>query len=70
MDTDHPQFGPMRSVRGYATWSRTKAGFDRRAPMIGEHSLEVLREFGVSEDRIAKLQEDGAITQWEPEPPV
>jgi len=66
METDHPLFGPMRSVSGYGTWSRTKAGFDRRAPMIGEHSLEVLREFGVTEASIATLRADQAIVQWQP----
>ena len=67
METDHPLFGPMRSVAGYGRWSRTKAGFPFRAPMIGEHSFEVLREFGVPEERVATLQSDGAIAQWSPD---
>ena len=70
MDTDHPLFGPVRSVSGYATWSRTEAGFKCRAPMIGEHSLEVLQEFGVPQESIARLRADGAFVQWDPEVPA
>jgi crotonobetainyl-CoA:carnitine CoA-transferase CaiB-like acyl-CoA transferase len=34
---------------------------NRRSPMIGEHSDDVLRELGVPEDAIAAMWVDGII---------
>ena len=36
--------------------SRTKTTFERLAPMIGEHTDEVLREYGLRDDEIAALR--------------
>jgi formyl-CoA transferase len=33
----------------------------RRAPLLGEHTDEVLRESGVSEEEIGRLRSAGAI---------
>ena len=66
METVHPEFGPLRSVSHYATWSRTPSAFPRGAPMAGEHSLEVLEEFGFASETAATLLEEGAILQWQP----
>jgi crotonobetainyl-CoA:carnitine CoA-transferase CaiB-like acyl-CoA transferase len=60
-ETDHPQFGPMTTVAKFAEWSRTSGGFHRRAPLLGEHSGEVLEELGFEPDRIASLIEAGAV---------
>jgi crotonobetainyl-CoA:carnitine CoA-transferase CaiB-like acyl-CoA transferase len=60
---DHPQFGPVRSPHGYATWSRTPGGFPCRAPLLGEHSLDVLHDFGFDAARIAKLIDTGVVMQ-------
>ncbi len=60
-ETHHPTHGPMLSVRRYAGWSRTQAGFARRAPELGEHSEEVLKEAGFAEERIAALIDAGIV---------
>lgn len=36
--------------------SATPAALDRRPPLLGEHTEEVLRDFGVDEDRIAAIR--------------
>jgi len=55
LESAHPTYGRMLSVRSYADWGRTTAGFARRAPELGEHTEEVLEEFGFDRDTIAGL---------------
>jgi crotonobetainyl-CoA:carnitine CoA-transferase CaiB-like acyl-CoA transferase len=57
----HGRLGPARSSRGYADFSRTPAGLKRPTPDIGQHSAEILREWGVAESRIADLLARGAV---------
>jgi alpha-methylacyl-CoA racemase len=42
-------------------FSRTKAEIHRGAATIGQHSEEILREFGFSGEQISSLLESGAI---------
>lgn len=57
----HPRLGPVLSVRAYADFARTPGGFSRPTPDLGEHSTEVLAEFGIDADRIRELHETGAV---------
>ena len=43
------------------TLSRTPATLDTSAPDAGEHTDEVLAEFGLTKDEIAKLRDKEAI---------
>jgi crotonobetainyl-CoA:carnitine CoA-transferase CaiB-like acyl-CoA transferase len=47
-----PAFGPATGVAGFARFERTRTAFRRAAPMLGEHSAEVLRDFGIPRERI------------------
>ena len=60
-ETHHPTYGSMLSVQRYAGWSRTQAGFARRAPELGEHSEEILKELGFAAERIATLIGTGIV---------
>lgn len=60
-DWSHGRLGPARSSRAYADFSRTRSGFARPTPDIGQHSAEILREWGVAEGRIAELLASGAV---------
>jgi crotonobetainyl-CoA:carnitine CoA-transferase CaiB-like acyl-CoA transferase len=57
----HPHAGPMRQPRPAARFDATPAGIRRAAPLLGEHSDEVLRELGLGADAIAALRRDGVV---------
>jgi crotonobetainyl-CoA:carnitine CoA-transferase CaiB-like acyl-CoA transferase len=56
---DHPTEGKIRSMKVSASWSQTQVETPRLAPRLGEHSAEVLRGAGFSEDEIAAMVRDG-----------
>jgi crotonobetainyl-CoA:carnitine CoA-transferase CaiB-like acyl-CoA transferase len=62
-DFDHPQFGPMMGPKHLGRFSRTPGGYPRRSPLIGEHSVEVLGDYGFDEARIAELLAAGIVRQ-------
>ena len=51
----------MIASRAFADFSRGGAGFTRLDPDLGEHSVEVLREYGLDIDRIRRLAEARVI---------
>ncbi|WP_372786912.1 CoA transferase [Phenylobacterium sp.] len=57
----HPRLGDIVSVRSYADFSRTPAGFLHPTPDLGEHSTALLTELGVAPGRIAALLASGAV---------
>lgn len=58
---DHPRAGRVRAVRSPARLSATPAGLWRHAPDLGEHTDEVLDEFGFSVAEIAGLRENQVV---------
>ena len=61
VETDHPTLGPQRMLGSPIKLSATPADPTRRAPLLGEHTGEVLREHGVSDEEMAALRQVGAI---------
>ena len=47
------------------TWSESQPSIRRHPPQLGEHSVEVLREAGLSDEQIARLVERGVTLQFE-----
>jgi len=57
----HPAWGDMIGSRAYADFSRGGSGFSCLDPELGEHSVEVLIEYGVDIDRIRALAAERLI---------
>ena len=47
--------------RPYAAFSRSIAGYTRPEPGLGEHSFEILADWGIDPDRIAALGDEGVV---------
>lgn len=58
-DVDHPTEGPIRTMAVPTRWSASRPAPARQAPGLGEHSAQVLREAGYSDDEIGSLMEQG-----------
>ena len=61
---EHPTEGRVRDIRVPTTWSESQPNVRRHAPQLGEHSVEVLREAGLSEDQIEALIARGVTVQF------
>jgi crotonobetainyl-CoA:carnitine CoA-transferase CaiB-like acyl-CoA transferase len=60
-DAEHPDAGTLRYVRYPGHLSETPAALYRHAPRLGEHSRDVLREVGYSDEAIEGLLQDSVI---------
>ncbi len=58
---EDPRFGTVQYVSPPVRFEQTPASIDRHAPRLGEHTDEVLEEFGVESEEIARLKEAGAV---------
>jgi crotonobetainyl-CoA:carnitine CoA-transferase CaiB-like acyl-CoA transferase len=63
----HPTVGEVKVVAPAVKFSQTAATIDRPAPMLGEHSREIMAEFGVDPVKIEELIRDGVVGEWQPE---
>jgi len=57
----HPRAGATRALGCPIHFSATPTRITRPAPMLGEHTHEVLREYGYDDKTIDALAADGAI---------
>jgi crotonobetainyl-CoA:carnitine CoA-transferase CaiB-like acyl-CoA transferase len=61
IDVEHPTHGPTRMMGFPWDLNETPASWRRKAPELGEHTEEVLLEFGYSKEELAKFREEGVI---------
>lgn len=66
-ENDHPVAGRLRQARNAARFSETVPEHRFGAPLLGEHTDEILREAGFSEAEIAGLRDQGTVTSAAPD---
>jgi crotonobetainyl-CoA:carnitine CoA-transferase CaiB-like acyl-CoA transferase len=60
---EHPTEGPLRVMGNPTSWTGTPPGTLTPAPLLGEHTVELLSEAGFSERDIDALLKTGAAAQ-------
>ena len=63
--TEFEGFGEVRQARPAARFSRTPGTVGARAPMLGEHSIDILAQLGYPEEDQRQLIENGIIVTGE-----
>jgi crotonobetainyl-CoA:carnitine CoA-transferase CaiB-like acyl-CoA transferase len=61
VDLVHPQAGPTKAVGCPVHFSATPTAITRPAPLLGEHTRELLREYGYDDGQIDRFVADGVI---------
>lgn len=62
-DVEHPTEGHIRTMAVPTRWSKSKPAPNRQAPLLGEHSAELLLEAGYDEAEIQELAEKGVTSR-------
>lgn len=57
----HPRLGRMKTIGIPTKFSRTPGAVRRAAPLLGQDTVAVLEEIGLSAQRVAELKEQGVI---------
>jgi crotonobetainyl-CoA:carnitine CoA-transferase CaiB-like acyl-CoA transferase len=60
-EVDHPRAGRVKTLGTPIKFSATPGAITRHAPLLGEHTNEVLEDLGYSAVEIAGLRDDGAV---------
>lgn len=61
MEYEHPRAGRVRAVRAPARFSKSKTELWRHAPGLGQHTDEILRDFGFDSAEVARLRADRIV---------
>jgi len=65
VDLVHPTAGPTKALGCPIHFSATPTRIDRPAPLLGEHTRELLRECSYTDDEIDVLAADGVVATAE-----
>jgi len=65
IEPEHSRLGPVKSLGCPIKFSETPAAVIHGAPVYGEHTKDVMGEYGFSDDEIAGMIEGGAVAAAE-----
>ena len=63
LEIDYPGIGPVKSANNPIKLLTLRSRLRRKSPMVGEHTVEIMREVGYSDAEIANLKNAKAIDQ-------
>ena len=61
VEVDHPRAGRVKALGHPIKFSETRAEVKRAAPLLGQHTVEILTELGYTVEQIEALAREGAI---------
>ena len=61
MEWDHPDYGEIKVLNNPIRLSKTPSEIKDKAPKLGEHTGQILKELGYSEIDITKMKKSGII---------
>jgi crotonobetainyl-CoA:carnitine CoA-transferase CaiB-like acyl-CoA transferase len=61
IEVDHPKAGRVKAIGHPVKFSETKVEASRPAPLLGQHTRDVLKDLGYDDARIDALAREGAI---------
>jgi crotonobetainyl-CoA:carnitine CoA-transferase CaiB-like acyl-CoA transferase len=62
-EVDHPEIGPYRQIEPAARFSRSPQSVRRTAPLIAQHTREILTEAGYDDAAVDRLVAEGAVKE-------
>jgi len=65
-EVPHTRIGPLKTLGHPVHYSATAVEINRGAPLLGEHTLEVLAQYGYSGVEIDKFLAEGAVVAGKP----
>jgi crotonobetainyl-CoA:carnitine CoA-transferase CaiB-like acyl-CoA transferase len=64
-EVPHQTLGSTKTLGAAVKFSRTPGEVRRGAPVLGQHTREILAELGFSADEVARMEREGAVKQSE-----
>jgi crotonobetainyl-CoA:carnitine CoA-transferase CaiB-like acyl-CoA transferase len=64
-EVPHQTLGSIKTLGAPVKFSRTPGNVQRGAPVLGQHTREVLAEIGFSLDEIERMEREGVVLQGE-----
>jgi crotonobetainyl-CoA:carnitine CoA-transferase CaiB-like acyl-CoA transferase len=68
VELQHPQAGTTQAIGCPIHFSATPTDTGAPAPLLGQHSREILREYGLADSEINALVAAGAVAEPSPLP--